>query len=92
MVYCLETIVRMHLDLCRLCKSGSWFLNLAQLVKHQASAREVAGSNPDRTNTQGLCLCNDICKWLDFLVFSDKDRINRRSRLTIPVHDYFVGR
>ena len=19
------------------------------------------------------CLCNDICKWLDFLVFSDKD-------------------
>ena len=25
------------------------------------------------------CLCNDICKWLDFLVLSDKDR---RSRLT----------
>ena len=19
------------------------------------------------------CLCNDICKWFDFLVFSDKD-------------------
>ena len=33
-----------------------------------------------RTNTQGLrelgrkfCLCNDICKWLDLLVFSDKN-------------------
>ena len=35
---------------------------------------------PARTNTQGLreqgekfCLCNDICKRLDFLVFSDKN-------------------
>ena len=27
---------------------------LAQLVEHQAPVREVVGSNPGRTNTQGL--------------------------------------
>ena len=27
---------------------------LAQLVEHQTTVREVAGSNPGRTNTQGL--------------------------------------
>ena len=41
-----------------------------------------SGSIPGRTNTQGLkineekvegSLCSNICKWLDFRVFSDKD-------------------
>ena len=27
------------------------------------------------------CLWNDICKWLDLLVFSDKEEKNRESRL-----------
>ena len=43
--------------------------------KRRSAEREVA-----RTNTQGLrelgrkfCLCNDICKRLDLLVFSDKN-------------------
>ena len=27
---------------------------LAQLVEHRTTVREVVGSNPDRTNTQGL--------------------------------------
>ena len=27
---------------------------LAQLVEHRTTVREVAGSNPGRTNTQGL--------------------------------------
>ena len=52
----------------------------ACLVEHPAVTREVAGSNPGRINTQDLkmsevkcCLCNFICKWLDFPVFSHKD-------------------
>jgi len=28
------------------------------------------------------CLCNEICKWLDFLVFSDENKKNRTSHLT----------
>ena len=54
---------------------------LAQLVGYQTAVREVEGSSPGRTNTQGLknylrrkCfLCYDICNRVDFLVFSDKD-------------------
>ena len=41
--------------------------------------QEVEVQDPDRTHTQGLkitedngCLCYDICKRLDILVFSDK--------------------
>ena len=53
---------------------------LAQLVEHRIAVRKVVGSNLDRTNTQGLSIgekrkcsfCNDIGRWLDFLVFSDK--------------------
>ena len=30
----------------------------------------VAGFKPQPDQR---CLCDDICKWLDFLVFSDKD-------------------
>ena len=41
---------------------------LAQLVEYRTlpTDREVAGSNRDRTNTNGY-------KWLDVQVFSDKD-------------------
>ena len=51
---------------------------LAELVEYQTTTQEVMGSNPDWTNTHSLsrkcCLSNNyICKWLDFLVFSDKD-------------------
>ena len=52
---------------------------LAQLGECWSAEQEVAGLNPGQTNTQGLkitekfCLCNDICKRLDFLVFLDKD-------------------
>ena len=60
---------------------------MAQLVEYRAVVREVAGSNPGRTITRGLkitqcCLCNDICKWLDSLVFSDKD-----DKLFAPSHN-----
>ena len=48
--------------------------------KGRSAEREVAVSNPGRTNTQGLrelgrqfCVCNDICKRFDLLVFSDKN-------------------
>ena len=49
--------------------------SLAQLGERRSAEREVAGSNPSRTNTQGsLNNWEEItCKWLDFLVFSDKD-------------------
>ena len=37
----------------------------------------IASSKETRQVTVALsrkcCLCSDICKWLDFLVFSDKD-------------------
>ena len=52
---------------------------LAQLGECWSAEQEVAGLNPGQTNTQGLkitekfCLCNDICKRLDFLVFLNKD-------------------
>ena len=32
-----------------------------------------------------LGLCNDICKWLDFLVFSDKNE-----KLQVPSHNTFT--
>ena len=51
--------------------------------KRRSAEREVARrfQTPARTNTQGLrelgrkfCLCNDICKRLDLLAFSDKNK------------------
>ena len=59
---------------------------LAQLVEHWTAVRKVAGSNLDWTNTQVFkslrrkcCLCNDICKWLEFLVLSNKDEAQSHS-------------
>ena len=54
---------------------------MAYLAVHRAMTREVVGSRlrPDQhsgsLNNRGeeCCLCNFIYKWLDFLVFSDKD-------------------
>ena len=54
---------------------------VAHLVVHWAETREVVSSRlrPDQhsgsLNNWGekCCLCNFIYKWLDFLVFSDKD-------------------
>ena len=47
-------------------------------VEHWTTVRKVRGyKHPAPTKTQGLrrkcCLCNDMCKWLDSLVFFDKD-------------------
>ena len=54
--------------------------------KRRSAEREVVVSTPARTNTQGLrelgrkfCLCNDICKRLDLLVFSDKNEKSHAS-------------
>ena len=56
----------------------------------RSAEREDAGSNPGRTNTQGLqitldrrkcCLCKEICKRLDFQIFWDKDG-KPKARLT----------
>ena len=64
---------------------------LAQLGELRSAEREVAGSNHGRPNTQGLLItekkalpCDDICKWLDFLVFSDKDE-----KPKVPSHSTF---
>ena len=55
-------------------------LTVAQLVKHRAVTREVVSSTPAgptlrvfKKLRRKCCLCNYICKWLDSLVFSDKD-------------------
>ena len=57
-------------------------VRLAQLDKRRYAEREVAGSThrPDQYLGRGLlmlsrkcCLSKDICKRLDFLVFSDRD-------------------
>ena len=45
---------------------------MAQLVEHRAVTREVVSSSPAGP-TLRVCLCNYICKWLDFQGFSDKD-------------------
>ena len=50
----------------------------AQLRECRSAKREVAGSNPSRTNTQGLKITEEKVlpsQWLrfDFLGFSDKD-------------------
>ena len=55
---------------------------LAQLVQRRTVVRKDEGSSPDRTNTQGLKIIEEnvlplqwyiICKWLEVLVFSDKN-------------------
>ena len=53
---------------------------VAQLVEHRAVTREVVSSTPAGPTLRVFkylrrkcCLCNYICKWLDSLVFSDKD-------------------
>ena len=51
-------------------KPINWF---TQLVEHRATLREVVGSKPLPDQPKSAYLCNDICKWLDFLVLSDKD-------------------
>ena len=46
---------------------------VAQLVEHQAAIREAVSLTPASLQHSGslnCCLCNDNCKWLDFL---DKD-------------------
>ena len=57
---------------------------LVQLDNRRFAEREATGSYPCRANPQGLkkklrrkcCLCQDFCKRLDFLVFSDRDDIH----------------
>ena len=53
---------------------------VAQLAEHRAAMWEVMSSTPAGPTLRVLkllrrkcCLCNDIRKWLDFQVFSDKD-------------------
>ena len=49
---------------------------VAQLVEHRTVTQEVVSSTPagHRVFLRRKCfLCNYICKWLDFQVFSDKD-------------------
>ena len=74
--------------------SKAW---LAQLGERLSAEREVAGSNPRPDQHSGgllifrpnwspkCCLCNDICKCLDFLVFSDKDE-----KPYVPSHSTFT--
>ena len=53
---------------------------LAQWIERWTVVQEVEGSSPGRTNTQGLKIIEKnmlpfyyIEKWLDILVFSDRD-------------------
>ena len=47
---------------------------LAQLVERRTAVREVEGQSSPRPDQlrRMCCLCNEIRKWLDVLVFSDK--------------------
>ena len=47
---------------------------LAWLDKRWFAKWEVMGSNPSRTNTQGLKITEENVLPLDILVFSDKDK------------------
>ena len=60
--------------------SGSQVVQIAQLGEHRSAERDVAASNPCgptlrvfKQLRRKCCLCNDICNWLDFLVFLHKD-------------------
>lgn len=59
--------------------SSSLLFTVHNEAKLKPDSRPVGSVDtaPDYwTNTQGLkkfCLCNDICKWLDVLVLSDKN-------------------
>ena len=52
---------------------------LAHVDERLTTVREVRVQDPDWNHTQSLkkrrmcCLCYDICKWLDILVFLDKE-------------------
>ena len=49
---------------------------MTQLVEHRSSVREFVGSRTLRVfklRRRKCYLCNEVCKWLDFQVFSDKD-------------------
>ena len=62
-------------------RAGSTAAWLAQLGERQSAEQEVEVSNPRAGPKFGVlkklrrkcCLCNDICKRLDFLFFSNKD-------------------
>ena len=66
--------------------------------ERRSSEQEVAagGSNPGRTNIQGLKItekesaafgvCYDVCKLLDFLVLTDKDE-----KPYVPSHSIFIS-
>ena len=62
-------------------KSSRFYRRLVGSIGERWSAeQEVAGSNPGQTNRvfkllrRKCYLCNDTCKRLDFLVFSDEDK------------------
>ena len=64
---------------------------VAHLVVRRAVTREIVSSRlrPDQhsgslnNRREKCCLCNFICKWLNFLVFSDKD-----DKPEVPSHNF----
>ena len=64
---------------------------VAHLAVHRAVTQKVVSSRlrPDQHSgslnnwREKCCFCNSICKWLDFLVFSDKD-----DKPEVPSHNY----
>ena len=74
-----------------------FFTNLMWARERRSGEQEVAagGSNPGRTNIQGLKItekesaasdvCYDVCKLLDFLVLTDKDE-----KPYVPSHSIFI--
>ena len=69
--------------------SGTDRAPVAQLVEHRAVTREVVSSTPAgptlrvfKQLRRKCCLWNYICKWLDSLVFSDKD-----DKSEVPSHN-----
>ena len=58
-------------------KTVAWLAQLGEkgLVNGRSRVRTPAWPTPTvfKQLRRKCCLCNDICQWLDFLVFSDKD-------------------
>ena len=81
-----------------------FFTNLMWARKHRSSEQEVAagGSNPGRTNIQGLKItekenaafdvCYDVCKLLHFLFLTDKDEKPCVPSNSIFIYLILVGR
>ena len=65
-----NAILRNHLNR-NMIKNLNWWEATSWLFTKRGQVE--TGATENKSHITKYCLCNYICKWLDFLVFSDKD-------------------